>query len=131
MTLSESDTAPDFELPDQDGNKHRLSDYRGRWVLLYFYPRDNTPGCTKEACGIRDAWTDFEAKNVVVLGVSTDSVSSHKKFETKHSLPFTLLADEGKEVVKAYGVWAPKRLLGREFLGTRRTSFLIAPTGKT
>ena len=130
MTLSENDIAPDFELPDQDGKKHRLSDYRGRWVLLYFYPRDNTPGCTIEAHAIRDAWDEFQDKNVVVLGVSTDSVGSHKKFETKHSLPFTLLSDEGREVVKAYGVWAPKKLAGREFLGTKRTSFLIDPGGK-
>lgn len=130
MTLSENDIAPDFELPDQDGKKHRLSGYRGRWVLLYFYPRDNTPGCTIEAHAIRDAWGEFKAKHVVVLGVSTDSVGSHKKFETKHALPFTLLSDEEKEVVKAYGVWAPKKLAGREFLGTKRTSFLIDPSGK-
>ena len=130
MSLSENDIAPDFELPDQDGKKHRLSDYRGHWVLLYFYPRDNTPGCTLEACAIRDAWSEFKAKDVVVLGVSTDSIGSHKKFETKHSLPFTLLADEEKKVVKVYDVWAPKKLLGREFLGTKRTSFLIDSSGK-
>lgn len=130
MTLPENDAAPDFELPDQNGKVHKMSDYRGRWVLLYFYPRDNTPGCTMEACAIRDVWADFREKGVAVLGVSTDSVSSHKKFESKHSLPFTLLADEQKEVVKAYGVWAPKKLAGREFLGTKRTSFLINPEGK-
>ncbi len=129
MPLKEAAAAPDFELADQDGRTRRLSDYRGQWVLLYFYPRDNTPGCTAEACAIRDAWSDFKAKGIAVLGVSTDSVASHKKFEAKHSLPFTLLADEHRQVVKAYEVWAPKKLAGREFLGTRRTSFLIDPEG--
>lgn len=130
VPLNEQTTAPDFQLPDQNGKINRLSDYRGQWVLLYFYPRDNTPGCTAEACAIRDIWGEFKAKGLVVLGVSTNSVDSHKKFETKHSLPFTLLADEGKEVVKKFGVWAPKRLAGHEFLGTKRTSFLIDPEGK-
>jgi thioredoxin-dependent peroxiredoxin len=130
MELKTADEAPDFSLPDQDGRTRRLSDYRGRWVLVYFYPRDDTPGCTKEACGIRDTWGEFERRGLTVLGISTDTVASHKKFEAKHSLPFTLLADEQKEVVKAYGVWAPKKLAGREFLGTKRTSFLIDPEGK-
>lgn len=124
------EVAPDFTLLDQNGVEHPLSSYRGKWVLLYFYPRDNTPGCTKQACAIRDAWTEFEKMNCVVLGISTDGEKSHKKFEEKYTLPFTLLADTEKEVVKAYGVWAPKKFMGREFLGTLRTSFLINPEGK-
>lgn len=122
--------APEFKLKDQNGTLHSLSDYRGRWVFLYFYPKDNTPGCTKEACAIRDDYTAFEKLNCVVLGVNTDSEGSHKKFESKFSLPFTLLADIEKTVVKAYGVWAPKKFMGREFLGTLRKSFLIDPSGK-
>ena len=128
--LQVGDPAPDFTLADQNTANHKLSRYRGKWILLYFYPRDNTPGCTKEACAIRDVWADYNDNDIVVLGVSTDSVASHKKFEDKHSLPFTLLADENKEVVKAYGVWQPKKLAGREFLGTKRISFLIDPDGK-
>ena len=130
MTLQTGDPAPDFTLPDQNTANHRLSSYRGKWVLLYFYPRDNTPGCTREACAIRDAWADYDDNDIVVLGVSTDSVARHKKFEDKYSLPFTLLADENREVVKAYGVWQPKKLAGREFLGTKRISFLIDSGGK-
>ena len=121
--------APDFALPDQDGNKHTLSGYRGKWVLLYFYPRDNTIGCTIEACAIRDRFTRFRERNAVVLGVSTDAVGRHKKFEEKHRLPFTLLSDEGKEVVARYGVWAKKTFLGRAYMGTLRKSFLIDPRG--
>lgn len=123
-------TAPTFTLTDQNGVSHTLSDFRGKWVLLYFYPKDSTPGCTKQACDIRDAWGEFEAHGCTVLGVSTDAEKSHKKFEEKYTLPFTLLADTEKVVVKAYGVWAPKKFMGREFLGTLRTSFLIDPEGK-
>jgi thioredoxin-dependent peroxiredoxin len=120
-------TAPDFTLPDQDGVMHTLSDYQGKWVLLYFYPKDDSSGCTKEACGIRDAFPHFEKLNVRVLGVSVDSVASHKKFAEKYKLPFTLLADEHKKVVNAYRVWAAKEFMGREYDGILRTSFLIIP----
>lgn len=122
--------APDFTLPDQDGVRRKLSSYRGKWVLLYFYPKDNTPGCTIEACMIRDQFENFEKIRAVVLGVSTDSVRSHKKFSEGYSLPFTLLADETKEVVGAYGVFGEKKMMGRTYMGTRRTSFLIDPKGK-
>ena len=127
MTLGSH--APDFTLPDQNGVSHSLSDYQGQWVLLYFYPKDDTPGCTKEACMIRDAFPRFETLNAVVLGVSVDSVASHKKFAEKYKLPFTLLSDEHKKVVNLYHVWAAKRFLGREYEGTLRTSFLIDPEG--
>jgi peroxiredoxin Q/BCP len=124
------DLAPDFTLPDQQGRPHRLSDFRGRWVVLYFYPRDHTPGCTKEACAFRDLFPTFKRRGVVVLGVSTDSVRSHQKFAEKHQLPFPLLADEGKEVVRAYGVWGKKIFMGRTTMGTHRISFLINPEGR-
>lgn len=126
----EGSDAPDFSLPDQDGVMHKLSDYRGKWVLLYFYPKDNTPGCTIEACTIRDQFKDFQKIDAVVLGVSTDSVKSHKKFVDAFSLPFTLLADENKEVVGQYGVFGEKKFMGKTYMGTSRTSFLIDPDGK-
>lgn len=122
--------APGFTLQDQNGKEHSLSSYKGKWVLIYFYPKDDTPGCTKQACAIRDAWAEFEKMNCIVLGISTDGEKSHKKFEEKYTLPFTLLADTEKTVVHAYGVWAPKKFMGREFLGTLRTSFVIDPEGK-
>lgn len=122
--------APLFILPDQDGKEHSLADYGGKWVLLYFYPKDDTPGCTKEACTIRDSFPDFKKLKINVLGVSVDSVASHKKFETKYELPFTLLSDDKKEVVKKYGVWGKKKFMGRVYEGTFRTSFLIDPKGK-
>lgn len=122
--------APEFTLPDQDGVMHSLSSYRGTWVLLYFYPKDDTPGCTIEACTIRDQFKDFKKINAVVLGVSTDSVKSHKKFALAYELPFTLLADEMKEVVGQYGVFGEKKFMGRTYMGTSRTSFLIDPSGK-
>lgn len=130
MNIQVGNTAPEFTLPDQDGIPHALSEYRGKWVLLYFYPKDDTPGCTKEACAIRDDFNNFEQISAVVLGVSTDSVKSHKKFAEKYELPFTLLADEDKKVVEAYGVWGEKKFMGREYLGTMRMSFLIDPEGK-
>lgn len=129
MMPSVGSVAPDFTLPDQDGVMHTLSRYRGRPVLLYFYPKDDTPGCTKEACALRDADPDFSKLDAVVLGVSADSVKSHKKFAEKYELQFPLLADEHKEVVNAYGVWGPKKFMGREYEGILRTSFLIAPAG--
>ncbi|MCX6787735.1 MAG: thioredoxin-dependent thiol peroxidase [Candidatus Kaiserbacteria bacterium] len=122
--------APDFTLPDQEGKTHTLSDYQGKWVLLYFYPKDDTPGCTIEACTIRDQFKDFAAIGVVVLGVSTDSVASHKKFASAYELPFTLLADEYKEVVGQYGVFGEKKFMGKTYMGISRTSFLINPEGE-
>lgn len=121
--------APDFSLSDQNGKIHTLASYLGKWVLIYFYPKDDTPGCTKEACVLRDAFPAFEKLNAQILGISTDTERSHKKFEEKYELPFTLLADTEKTVVKTYGVWAPKKFMGREFLGVLRTSFLINPKG--
>ena len=124
------DAAPDFTLPDQTGKTHTLSDYRGKWVLVYFYPKDDTPGCTKEACAIRDNFPDFEKLDIQVFGISVDSVESHVKFVQKYELPFTLLADEEKEVVTRYGMWGKKKFMGREYMGTSRASFLIDPEGK-
>jgi thioredoxin-dependent peroxiredoxin len=128
--LEQGMKAPAFALLDQEGVEHRLTDQKGKWVLLYFYPKDDTPGCTKEACGIRDQWGDFKKMGVSVFGVSADSVAKHKKFVEKYTLPFTLLADEEKELVKAYGVWGQKKFMGREYLGIHRVSFLIDPEGK-
>lgn len=129
MDLHIGQQAPDFRLPDQDGVEHSLSDYRGSWVLVYFYPKDDTPGCTKEACAIRDTFPDFQNLKVTVLGISVDSVAKHKKFVDKYELPFTLLSDEQKKVVEQYGVWGQKKFMGRTYMGTARTSFLINPDG--
>jgi len=129
-TLTSGDIAPDFTLYDQDGNTHSLHDEIGKWVLIYFYPRDNTPGCTTEACALRDVHPDFKKLNCTIFGISTDTEQSHKKFEDTFDLPFTLLADTEKVVVQKYGVWAPKKFMGKEFLGTLRSSFLITPQGK-
>ncbi len=128
--LAPQSKAPDFTLPDQDGVERRLSDYAGQWVLLYFYPKDDTPGCTKEACTIGSAFPDFAKLGVQVLGVSKDSVKSHKKFAEKYNLPFTLLSDADKKVVEAYGVWQEKKFMGRAYMGIARVSYLIDPTGK-
>ncbi len=128
--LKENTKAPDFELIDQDGKAHKLSNYKGKWVLLYFYPKDDTPGCTKEACAIRDSWAEFKKKNAVVLGVSVDSVKSHDKFHKKYKLPFTILADEEKKVVNQYGVWGEKKFMGKAYQGTNRVSYLINPDQK-
>ena len=130
MKLKAGQLAPDFTLPDQDGKQHSLSDYGGKWVLVYFYPKDDTPGCTKEACAIRDDIPRFNKLKAKVLGISVDSVKSHKKFAEKYALPFTLLSDEKKEVVKKYGVWQKKKFMGKEYMGTIRTSFLIDSAGK-
>lgn len=121
--------APLFSLSDQNGEERSLASFKGQWVLLYFYPKDDTPGCTKEACAIRDAFPNFDAKKIVVLGISPDTVKSHKKFEEKYKLPFTLLADEEKKVANLYGVWGLKKFMGREYQGVMRMSFLIAPDG--
>lgn len=122
--------APDFKLADQDGKEHSLADYAGGWLIVYFYPKDDTPGCTKEACSIRDWMGGFKKAGVKVIGVSVDSVKSHKKFTDKYHLNFTILADEDKTTVNAYGVWGKKKFMGREYMGTMRTTFLIDPAGK-
>ncbi len=122
--------APQFNLPDQDGKMHSLRDYAGQWVLLYFYPKDDTPGCTTEACSLRDNLPKFKKIKAVIFGVSADSVKSHRKFADKFGLPFTLLADEDREVIQAYDVWQKKKFMGREYMGIMRESFLIDPAGK-
>lgn len=123
-------SAPLFKLPDQEGDMHSLSDYRGKKVLLYFYPKDDTPGCTTEACNFRDGYQEFAKMGLVILGVSKDSVKSHKKFADKFSLPFPLLSDETGEVVEKYGSWGKKKFMGREYMGIFRNSFLIDEEGK-
>jgi len=130
MKLSIGSPAPDFELPDQQGTIHSLQSYRGKLVLLYFYPKDHTPGCTMEACTIRDAFAQLQQYDTVVLGISTDTIKSHLSFSSKFHLPFPLLADEQKTVVNLYGVWGKKKFMGREYMGTNRTSFLIDREGK-
>ncbi|MBP6003831.1 MAG: thioredoxin-dependent thiol peroxidase [Pyrinomonadaceae bacterium] len=123
--LNEGDKAPDFAAKDQDGNDVKLSDFAGKRVVLYFYPKDDTPGCTKEACSFRDADDVFNAKGIKVLGVSTDSEKSHQKFISKYQLPFDLLADTEKQIVEAYGVWGEKSMYGKKYMGTMRKTFLI------
>ena len=130
LPLKPGDPAPDFTAGTHDGRKVSLSDFKGRHVILYFYPRDSTPGCTKEACAFRDEFAAFKQKGAVVLGVSTDSAKSHAKFVAKYKLPFTLLVDEEKQLVRAYGVWGQKSFLGRKYLGTHRVTFLIGPDGR-
>ena len=122
--------APDFTLPDQNGNRHSLSDYRGKKVILYFYPKDNTPGCTKQACGFAERYPQFTEKGAVILGISKDSVASHKKFEEKYGLPFTLLADPDLVVIQAYDVWKEKMNYGKVSMGVVRTTYLIDEEGK-
>ena len=121
--------APAWKAPDEDGKARASKEFAGKWLLLYFYPKDDTPGCTVEACAIRDQFKDFRKIGAAVVGVSTDSVASHRRFKDAYELPFTLIADEKKELVKAYGVWGKKKMMGREYLGIRRTSFLIDPKG--
>ena len=122
--------APDFTLPDQNGNMHSLSEYRGKKVILYFYPKDNTPGCTKQACGFAERYPQFTEKGAVVLGISKDSVASHKKFEEKYGLPFTLLADPELVAIQAYDVWQEKKNYGKTYMGVVRTTYLIDENGK-
>ena len=121
--------APEFEMPDDTNVKRKLSDYRGRKVLLYFYPEDDTSGCTKEACNFRDDYSAYEKADVVILGVSPDDVESHAKFKKKYQLPFPLLVDEGHKVCDIYGVWGPKKFLGKAYDGVLRTTFLIDENG--
>lgn len=121
--------APAFALPDQDGNVHTLEEYRGKKVILYFYPRDNTPGCTKQACGFGELYPQFLEKGAVVLGISKDSVASHKKFEEKYQLPFTLLSDTELTAIKAYDVWQEKKNYGKVSMGVVRTTYLIDEQG--
>lgn len=121
--------APDFALPDQNGQTVRLSDLRGKWVVIYFYPKDMTAGCMQEACAFRDGYAEFEKQDVAVLGISADSVRSHQKFAEKYGLPFPLLADEGHQVSEAYGAWRQKSMYGKTYWGVARITFFIDPTG--
>ena len=127
--LSIGTAAPDFTLPDQNGASHSLSDYRGQKVILYFYPKDNTAGCTRQACAFGDLDPQFREKGAVVLGVSKDSVASHKRFEEKYGLPFTLLSDEDRVVIQAYDVWKEKKNYGKVTMGVVRTTYLIDENG--
>ena len=128
--LKEGTTAPDFTLKDANGEAVRLKDLRGQKVVLYFYPKDDTPGCTKEACSFRDAFAGYKKRNIKVLGVSLDSEASHKKFATKYKLPFTLLADPDHAIADAYGVYGQKKFMGRTYMGVKRMTFLIDEKGK-
>ena len=121
--------APDFEWPDQDGVMHKLSDYKGKKVILYFYPKDNTAGCTKQACGFSERYPQFLEKGAVILGVSKDTVASHKKFQEKYGLAFTLLADPERKVIEAYDVWKEKKNYGKVSMGVVRTTYLIDENG--
>ncbi len=130
VTLEAGDVAPAFSLADQDGATHRLAGYRGRTVVLYFYPRDETPGCTAQACSFRDNETAIAARGAVVLGVSTDDAAAHRRFRESHGLPFPLLVDEDSKVSTAYGAWGEKVLYGRKFIGMIRSTFIIGPDGR-
>lgn len=130
MPIQSDIEAPDFELPDSEGNIHKLSDYRGKPVVLYFYPKDDTSGCTTEACEFRDDYDVYKKAGVEILGISPDSSKSHAKFQNKYDLPFTLLADEDHKVLEKYGVWGKKKMYGREYFGVLRTTFLISSSGK-
>lgn len=125
----EGDKAPDFTAKDQNGNTVSLSDFKGKNVILYFYPKDDTPGCTAEACNFRDNYQSLLGKGFAVIGVSIDNEKSHKKFEKKYSLPFPLIADPDRKIVEEYGLWAEKSMFGKKYMGTLRTTFLINPKG--
>jgi len=127
--IEQGDKAPDFELPDQDGRVVKLSDFRGQPVVVYFYPKAATPGCTTQACGVRDRQADYEQANAVVLGVSPDPVAKVKRFHDKEGLNFALLADEGHHVADIYGVWVEKSMYGKTYFGNERTTFVIGPDG--
>jgi thioredoxin-dependent peroxiredoxin len=125
--LQVGDKVPDFQLLDQEEKSHSLSDYKGKRTLFYFYPKDNTPGCTVEACSLRDNIEDLEADGLTVVGVSADSVKSHQGFAQKHSLPFTLLSDPDKKIIEPWGVWTEKSMYGRKYMGIARASFIVGP----
>lgn len=129
MTLTAGNKAPDFDLMDNDGKLHKLSDYQGKTIVVYFYPKDDTPGCTKEACSFRDAYADFREAGVEVIGISPDNEKSHNKFIQKYELPFVLLSDTDHHVCEAFGVWGLKKYMGREYEGVYRTTFIIGPDG--
>jgi peroxiredoxin Q/BCP len=129
QTLKVGDPAPEFEALSDTGATVRLADYRGRRVVLYFYPKDDTPGCTTQSCGFRDAYPQIEEKNAVVLGVSPDGVKSHQKFKTKFNLPFTLIVDEDHKIAEAYGVWDEKSMYGKKYMGITRSHFVIDEQG--
>ncbi len=130
MSLQQGDKAPAFTTTDQDGNTHSLKDYKGKKLVLYFYPKDNTQTCTVEACNIRDNFAELRKHGIVILGVSIDDEKSHKKFEKKYTLPFPLLVDTEMKLVNDYGVWALKKFMGKVYMGTIRTTFLINEKGK-
>ena len=130
MSLKVGDKAPAFKLKNQVGETISLSELKGKPVVLYFYPKDDTPGCTKEACNFRDEFPSFGKLKAKIVGISTDSVESHKKFANKYDLPFNLLSDEKKEVVEKYGVWKEKNMYGKKYMGTERTTFIIGSDGK-
>jgi len=130
MPLESGIPAPDFTLPDETGTPRTLSDYRGKPLVLYFYPKDDTPGCTTEACNFRDDYSDYQQAGVTILGVSPDSPKKHTKFKQKYDLPFTLLADEDHKVLETYDVWGRKKFMGREYDGVFRTTYLIDENGK-
>lgn len=130
MSLQIGDQAPDFEAPNQDGDTVKLSDFRGKKVVLYFYPKDNTSGCTAQACNLRDNYADLQKAGYEVIGVSKDSVRSHKNFVGKQELPFTLISDEDTSINQAFGVWKEKSMYGKKYMGTARTTFLIDEEGK-
>ncbi len=128
--VEEGKPAPDFELTTESGERVKLSDFRGKTVVLYFYPKDDTPGCTVEACGFRDAYSEFEARGAVVLGVSPDDEASHSRFKEKYSLPFTLLADPEHKTAEAYGAWGERNFAGKKYMGIKRSTFVIDADGK-
>lgn len=130
MSLNEGSTAPGFTLKDDAGEDVSLKDFKGKTVVLYFYPKDDTPGCTKEACDFRDNEKQFKKKDAVILGVSADPVESHGKFKKKYGLPFQLLSDPDKKMIQSYGVWKEKSMYGKKYMGIERTTFVIGPDGK-
>ena len=130
MPIASGIPAPEFELLDDTGSPRKLADYRGKSIVLYFYPKDDTSGCTKEACNFRDDYSAYEKAGVIILGVSPDSVDSHVKFKKKFQIPFPLLADDGHKVCNLFGVWGPKKFMGKEYEGVLRTTFLIDENGK-
>lgn len=129
-TLKAGDKAPNFSAKDQDGNVHELKDYKGKKLVVFFYPKASTPGCTAEACNLRDHWSTFQEKGYDILGVSADSPKRQQNFKNKYELPFPLLADEDKSVIEAFGVWGPKKFMGKEYDGIHRTTFIIDEEGK-